>query len=96
MFYKQSRIEKLHKQLIKSFKRKPGREARLLPDGQLLIRKGMISNPSLKFDGKWETFIPGPDGYEIYVAYQSQSTDAATVSTSQRGPRKFIPANTLE
>ena len=89
MFNKSDKLAKLHQHLVGSFKGTDGPEVRMLPEGQMVIRKSMIPNPALEQSGKVETFIPDTDGYQIYVAYRSQNAYAATAATSQRmvGPK---------
>jgi hypothetical protein len=84
MFHKANKLEKLQQQLARSFKGKDGPEVRLLPEGQMVIRKNMIPNPARERGGKAETFIPGVEGYQVYVAYRSQSAYTTAATTSQR------------
>lgn len=84
MFHRANKLEKLHQQLVKSFKGKDGTEVRLLPEGQMMIRKNTIPNPALEQGGKVETFVPDTAGYQIYVAYRSPSAYATAAETSQR------------
>lgn len=54
-----------------------GVEARVLPESQLLVQKGMVDNPRAGGMLKAEARKPGDDGYEIYVAIREEGAPSA-------------------
>ena len=87
-----NRLTRLHGRLAQAFRAEGEPEVRLLEDTQMLISKDLTPN-SARERGKAASFVPGPDGYQVYVSCRSEADYWATVSTSQRitGPSE-VPA----
>jgi hypothetical protein len=68
-------------------------DVRLLAEDQLLVSRNLIDTPDAARAGKSATRVPGPDGYEIYLARRPAEIHARQAGLSQRmtGPRDGPP-----
>jgi hypothetical protein len=71
-----------------------GADVRLLSGDQVLASRDMRPNPAGRGGGKAETYVPGPDGYEVYVAGRPAGREGELAALSQRmtGPPAGPPA----
>jgi hypothetical protein len=73
--------------------RAAGADVRLLSGDQVLASRDMRPNPAGRSGGKAGTYVPGPDGYEVYVACRPADREAELAALSQRmtGPPSGPP-----
>jgi hypothetical protein len=61
-----------------------GADVRLVGGDQVLVSRNMARNPAFERGGKTSTYVPGPDGYEVYAACRPAEVHDALAATSQR------------
>ena len=61
-----------------------GADIRLISGDQVLTSRNMVRDPALDRDGKTSTYIPGADGYQVYVACRPAEAHDALAAVSQR------------
>lgn len=71
-----------------------GTDVQLLAEGQIVVSRNLIRNPAFERGGKSPTYVPGPDGYEVYIACRPAETHARQAAQSQlmTGPSHEPPA----
>jgi hypothetical protein len=74
----------LARRLERALRGVPASQVRLLPEGQLLVTRGLVPNPAMGRRAKAESSVPGPAGYDLYVACRSPQEQADLAATSQR------------
>jgi hypothetical protein len=85
------RMELLHERLRTTA---ADADVRLLAEGQIVVSRNLIRNPDFERGGKSATYVPGPDGYEVYIACRPAETHARQAAQSQlmTGPSHEPPA----
>jgi hypothetical protein len=61
-----------------------GADIRLVAGDQVLVSRNMVRNPALDRGGKTSTYVPGRDGYQVYVACRPAEAHDALAAVSQR------------
>ncbi|SRR6266516_5285068 len=61
-----------------------GADVRLLAGDQVLVSRNLVRNPAFERDGKSATYVPGPDGYQVYVARRPAEAHTQQAALSQR------------
>jgi hypothetical protein len=74
----------LARRLERTLRDAPAAEVRLLAESQLLVTRGLVPNPAAGRRAKAAASVPGPAGYDLYVASRSPEEQAAVAATSQR------------
>jgi hypothetical protein len=59
-------------------------DVQLLAENQILVTRNLIRNPAFEKDGKSATYLPGPDGYQVYIACRPPTTHARLAAHYQR------------
>jgi len=86
-------LEKLAERIRRRFQGAETMDVRVLPAGQLLAFRGRVAHPLSGGEQKAPAHGPGPDGFEIYVAFQP--AEAAPPGPSQRMAPPDAPGPTV-
>jgi len=78
------RMALLHRRLQGSPAGTSGADVRLISGDQVLVSRNMVRNPALERGGKTSTYVPGPGGYQVYVACRPGEAHDAMAAVSQR------------
>lgn len=86
LFGKTSNLKQVQRKISQAFPREEAPEIDLLPEDQMIISKNMTPNPVAETAMKVDSFVPGADGYEIYLAYRRRKEHEGVAGMAQRAP----------